>query len=271
VHGLSPRKRFGQNFLVREDLAERIVEHARLKPDDVVVEIGPGAGALTPRIAARVRRVIAVEKDRGLAALLQEELSELPRIEIVQADFLEFDVAAAARAHDVDRVTIVGNIPYNITTPIIERIFDQRDAIHGAVLLVQKEYAERLAAAAGTPEYGSLTVFVRYHALLEPLMTIRPAAFWPQPDVDSMLVRFILRDHPPVQVPDEALFFRIVRGSFQMRRKQLTSTLEAALEVDRETVARICRQAGIASERRGETLTIDDFARLARAAADHLA
>jgi len=142
--------------------------------------------------------------------------------------------------------------------------------VRGAVLLVQKEYAERLAAAPGTAEYGSLTVFVRYHALLEPLMSIRAAAFWPQPDVDSMLVRFILRDHPPVQVPDEALFFRIVRGSFQMRRKQLTSTLEAALGVDRDTVASICRQAGIASERRGETLSIDEFAKLARAAADRL-
>jgi 16S rRNA (adenine1518-N6/adenine1519-N6)-dimethyltransferase len=270
ARGLSPRRRFGQNFLVREDLAERIVDSARLQPDDVVVEIGPGAGALTPRLAVRARHVIAVEKDRGLAELLDEELRELPRIEIVQADFLEFDVAAAARAHDVDRVAIVGNIPYNITTPIIERIFEQKAAIRGAVLLVQKEYAERLAAAAGTPEYGSLTVFVRYHALLEPLMTIRANAFWPEPDVDSMLVRFQLRDHPPVQVPDESLFFRIVRGSFQMRRKQLTSTMEAALDVDRDTVARICRQAGIAAERRGETLTIDDFARLTRAAADHL-
>jgi len=270
ARGLSPRRRFGQNFLVSDDLAGRIVDHARLKPDDVVVEIGPGAGALTPMIAARAARVIAVEKDRGLAELLDEELRELPRIEIVQADFLEFDIAAVARAHDVDRVTIVGNIPYNITTPIIERIFEQKAAVRGAVLLVQKEYAERLAAAPGTAEYGSLTVFVRYHALLEPLMSIRAAAFWPQPDVDSMLVRFILRDHPPVQVPDEALFFRIVRGSFQMRRKQLTSTLEAALGVDRDTVASICRQAGIASERRGETLSIDEFAKLARAAADRL-
>jgi 16S rRNA (adenine1518-N6/adenine1519-N6)-dimethyltransferase len=268
--GLSPRKRFGQNFLIREDLAERIVEYARVQPDDVVVEIGPGGGALTPLIALRARHVVAVEKDLGLAAFLREELGELPRIQIVEADFLEFDVAAVAREHAAGQVAIVGNIPYNITTPIIERIFEQRAAIRGAVLLVQKEYAERLAAAAGTPEYGSLTLFVRYHALLEPLMTIKSTAFWPQPDVDSMLVRFILREHPPVVVPDEARLFRIIRGSFQMRRKQLLNTLEESLGVNKEIVGRICRQAGVVPVRRGETLTLDEFARLARAAEDHL-
>jgi 16S rRNA (adenine1518-N6/adenine1519-N6)-dimethyltransferase len=270
ARGLSPRKRFGQNFLVRDDVAERIVEHGHVRPDDVVVEIGPGAGALTPLLAQRARQVVAVEKDRGLAELLREELAELPRTEIVEADFLEYDVAEAAQRHGAERVAIVGNIPYNITTPIIERIFEQRAAIRSAVLLVQHEYAQRLAAAAGTPEYGSLTVFVRYHALLEPLMTVRAASFWPRPDVDSMLVRFILRDHPPVAVPSEELLFRIVRGSFQMRRKQLANTLEESLGVDKRTVASIGRQAGISTERRGETLTLDEFARLSRAAADHL-
>ena len=270
MRGLSPRKRFGQNFLIRDDIAERIVESARLRDDDVVVEIGPGAGALTPLLSQRVRQVVAVEKDIGLAELLREELGELPRIAIVQADFLEFDIAAAAREHGAEQVAIVGNIPYNITTPIIERIFEQRAVIRSAVLLVQKEYAERLAAAADTPEYGSLTLFVRYHALLEPLMTIKSGAFWPRPDVDSMLVRFTLREHPPVVVPDEALLFRIIRGSFQMRRKQLLNTLEESLGVNKEVVARLCRQAGIVPARRGETLTLDEFARLARAAEDHL-
>ncbi len=269
ARGLAPRKRFGQNFLIRDDLAERIVEHGHLRPDEVVVEIGPGAGALTPHIARRVRNVVAVEKDAGLAALLTEELNELPRTRIVEADFLEFDVAAVAREYDVPRVMIVGNIPYPITTPIIERIFEQQSVIRGAVLLVQKEYADRLAAAAGTPAYGALTLFVRYHALLEPLMSVKASAFWPRPGVDSMLVRFILREHPPVTVPDEAQLFRIIRGSFHMRRKQLLNTLEDSLGVGKKVAAGISRQAGIAPERRGETLTLEEFARLARAAADH--
>jgi len=268
--GLSPRRRFGQNFLVRDDIAERIVEHCHLHPDDVVVEIGPGTGALTPRIAGRVARVIAVEKDRGLVELLHEELAGFPRIEIVSGDFLEFDLERAARDAGVAKVAVVGNIPYNITTPIIEHIFEQKASVRSAVLLVQKEYAERLGAAAGTPAYGSLTLFTRYNALLEPLMRLKPSAFWPRPDVDSMLVRFFMRDHPPVDVPGEALLFRIIRGSFQMRRKQLMNTLSEALGLDKDKVERLCRHAGIAPQRRGETLTLEEFARLARAAADYV-
>lgn len=265
--GLAPRKRFGQSFLIREELADRIVEHSRLRDDDVGVEIGPGAGALTHRIASRVRHLIAVEKDVGLAEYLREEFAEWSRVEIVEGDFLEFDLAAAAAAHGVERVAVVGNIPYNVTTPILEHILAHRRAVRSAVLLVQKEYAERLAAAAGTPEYGSLTLFVRYHALLEPLMNVRASAFWPRPEVDSMLVRFFLRDRPPVEVPSEALLFRIVRGAFHMRRKQLANTLEESLGLPRERVDAVCRHAGIDGRRRGETLTLEEFAKLARAAA----
>jgi 16S rRNA (adenine1518-N6/adenine1519-N6)-dimethyltransferase len=269
ARGLSPRKRFGQNFLVRADLAERIVSHSHLDANDVVVEIGPGAGALTLHVASRVRRLIAIEKDDGLAEMLREQLAEAPGLEILHADFLEVDLAALAREHGAPKLKVVGNIPYNVTTPILERIFEQRAVISSAVLLVQKEYAERLAAPAGTPEYGSLTLFARYHAVLEPLMTLRAAAFWPRPDVDSMLVRFFLREEPPVDVPDEALLFRIIRGSFQMRRKTLLNTLEAALDLPKERIERLSRQARIDPGRRGETLTLDEFARLARAAADH--
>jgi 16S rRNA (adenine1518-N6/adenine1519-N6)-dimethyltransferase len=264
--GLAPLKRMGQNFLVREDLAARIVDHCRLQEDDVAVEIGPGTGALTARLAARARTLIAVEKDAGLAALLREELAEVPQLELVEGDFLDFDLPAAARAHGVERVVLVGNIPYNITTPVLERIFEQKRAVKAAVLLVQKEYAERLAAAAGTPEYGSLTLFARYHALLDPLLAVRASAFWPRPDVDSTLVRFLLREQPPVEA-DEALLFRIIRGAFHMRRKQLANTLEATFALGREGIERLCRMAGIDGRRRGETLTLEEFARLARAAA----
>ena len=153
---------------------------------------------------------------------------------------------------------------------MIERLFEQHGVVRVAVLLVQKEYAQRLAAAAGTPEYGSLTLFTRYHALLEPLMTLSSGSFWPRPDVDSMLVRFFMRDEPPVQVPSEALLFRIIRGSFQMRRKQLINTIEESLGISKDKVERLCRHAGIVPTRRGETLTLDEFAKLARAAADYV-
>jgi len=265
--GLAQRRKLGQNFLVREDIAERIAEHSRLRDDDVAIEIGPGLGALTSRIAHRVRRLVAIEKDAGYAAILREQFAGVPQVEIVEGDVLESDLGAIARANGVEKLAIAGNIPYNITTPILEWLFAGRAHVRSAVLLVQKEYAERLAAAAGSREYGALTLFARYHALLEPLMTIRAAAFWPRPDVDSMLVRFFLRDHPPVDA-DEALLFCIIRGAFQMRRKQLGNTLEASLDLNRDQIERLARAAGIDPQRRGETLTLDEYARLARAAVE---
>jgi 16S rRNA (adenine1518-N6/adenine1519-N6)-dimethyltransferase len=268
--GMSPRRRFGQNFLIRPELAVRIVDHSHVQEDDVVVEIGPGTGALTATLASRARHLIAIEKDAGLAEFLREEFAEMPRVTIEEGDFLAVDLAAIAARHGAQKLLVAGNIPYNITTPVIERIFEQRAVVRVAVLLVQKEYAERLAAAAGTPEYGSLTLFARYHALLEPLMNVRASAFWPRPDVDSMLVRFFMRDEPPVQVPSEALLFRIIRGSFQMRRKQLVNTIEESLGISKDKVERLCRHAGIVPTRRGETLTLDEFAKLARAAADYV-
>ncbi|MCC6653012.1 MAG: ribosomal RNA small subunit methyltransferase A [Candidatus Eisenbacteria bacterium] len=264
ARGLSPRKRFGQNFLIQPDLCQRIADHCHLREDDIAVEIGPGAGALTNRIASRVQKLIAVEKDMGLAEYLREEFAEHPRVEIVEGDFLEFSLTAVAEKHGVNKIAVVGNIPYNITTPILERLFEQRAVVRSAVLLVQKEYAQRLAAAAGSPEYGALTLFARYHALLEPLMTLKAASFWPRPDVDSMLVRVMIREKPPVEAP-EKLLFRIIRASFQQRRKQLTSTLANALGRESEFVAAVGAQANIDLKRRGETLTLEEFARLARA------
>jgi 16S rRNA (adenine1518-N6/adenine1519-N6)-dimethyltransferase len=268
ARGLAPRKRWGQNFLVREDLAARIVDHCHVKEDDVVVEIGPGAGALTPMLARRARHVIAVEKDAGLAEYLREELGALPRLEVVEGDFLEFDLGAAARSRGTEQLAVVGNIPYHITTPILLHLFEQRAAVRVAVLLVQKEYAERLGAAADTPAYGALTLYARYHAQLEPLMHVRASAFWPRPEVDSTLVRFFMRPVPPVDIPSQELLFRIVRGAFQQRRKQLGNTLMGALEADRQRVTSLCRAARVDARRRGETLTLEEFARLAWAAVE---
>ncbi len=269
ARGLAPRKRLGQNFLVRQDLALRIVDHCHLRPDDVAIEIGPGAGALTLHLARAARQVVAVEKDRGLAELLREELAHVPHLALIEGDVLEMDPAQIASAHGAKQVVVVGNIPYNITTPILEWLFDHRSAVRSAVLMVQKEYAARLAAAAGSPEYGSLTLFARYHALLEPLMTVRASAFWPRPEVDSMLVRFLMRDRPPVEA-DPALLFRVIRGSFQMRRKQLANVLEEVLGAPKPKLERLGRHAGIDLRRRGETLTLEEFAKLARAAEDSL-
>lgn len=267
LYGVRPRKRWGQNFLIRESVAERIVDAAGIQDDQVVVEIGPGAGALTGLLAGRARKVLAVERDRGLAALLRDELGGWPKVRVLEADVLETDFRALAVESDARKLVVVGNLPYSITTPILSHLIDQRAVVEHLVFLVQREYAARLAAAADTPDYGSLTVYARYYLTLEPLFIVPPGAFWPKPEVESTLVRARFRTRPPVEVPDEERLFEIVRASFGQRRKSLRNSLATAFEGDKERTLRVLRIAGIAAGRRGETLELEEFAKLARAEA----
>jgi 16S rRNA (adenine1518-N6/adenine1519-N6)-dimethyltransferase len=265
AYGIRPRKRWGQNFLVRPAVAERIVDACVLSSDSAVVEIGPGTGALTGFLAAQARQVVAVERDPRLAALLRDELGDWAKVHILEADFLELDLRALALEMDAGKFFVVGNLPYSITTPILTRLIELRSVLEAAVILVQREYAARLAAAAGSPDYGSLTVYARFYLTLEPLFHVPPSAFWPKPEVESTLVRVRFRSRPPVEVPDEERFFELVRAAFGQRRKTLNNALALAYEGDRERAARVLRLARIPGARRGETLEIDDFARLARA------
>jgi 16S rRNA (adenine1518-N6/adenine1519-N6)-dimethyltransferase len=235
-----------------------------LSGDEVVLEIGPGAGALTGLLAQRARHVVGVEFYEGLVALLREDLGEWSRVEIVQGDILELDLESLCERLGVERVTVVGNVPYSITTPILEWLIDHRARIATAQMLVQREYAARLAAAPGSADYGSLTVFTRFYLRLEPLFHVPPSAFWPRPLVDSTVVRVRFRAEPPVEVPDEARFFAIVRAAFGQRRKTLTNALLPLYGDDRSRVARLLHAARIAGERRGETLDLEEFARIAR-------
>ena len=264
ARGIKPRKKWGQNFLTRPEIAQKIVDAAGLTADDVVLEIGPGAGALTGLLAQRARHVVAVEFDEGLADLLDEDLGELPRLSIVRGDILEVALADVASGHGAQKIVVVGNVPYAITTPILEWLILQRAHVAHGVVLVQREYAARLAAAPGTPDYGSLTVFARYYLRLEPLFHVPPGAFWPKPLVDSTLVRLRFRSEAPVEVPDEERLFTIVRASFSQRRKTLANALLALYGGDRQRVARLLRAAHVAGNRRGETLDLEDFARIAR-------
>ena len=261
ARGIKPRKKWGQNFLVRPEIAQKIVDAASVTAADLVVEIGPGAGALTGLLAQRARHVVAVEFDHGLVDLLKEDLGDLARISIVQADILDLDLAEITKG---EKAVIVGNVPYAITTPILEWLIAQRAHVAHGIVLVQKEYAARLAAAPGTEDYGSLTVFARYYLRLEPLFHVPPGAFWPKPLVDSTLVRLRFRAEPPVEVPDEERLFTIVRASFSQRRKTLTNALQELYGGDKQRVERLLRAAHIAGGRRGETLDLEEFARIAR-------
>lgn len=264
-YGVRPRKRWGQNFLIRDQIAERIVDASRVQDDQVVVEIGPGTGALTGHLAARARKVVAIEKDRRLAALLRDDLGDWSKIKILESDFLEVDLNALALEEDVESLTIVGNIPYSITTPILTRLIESRDVLESALVLVQREYALRLAAAAGTPDYGSLTVYARFFLTLDPLFVVPPSAFWPRPEVESRLIRIRFRRRPPIHIPDETRFFALVRAGFGQRRKTLANALADAYDGDKPLAGRVLKAAGIAPGRRGETLDLEEFGQLARA------
>ncbi|MGH7725646.1 MAG: 16S rRNA (adenine(1518)-N(6)/adenine(1519)-N(6))-dimethyltransferase RsmA [Candidatus Eiseniibacteriota bacterium] len=264
VRGIKPRKKWGQSFLTRPEIARNIVEAVPLTGDELVVEIGPGAGALTGLLAQRAARVVAIEFDEGLAELLTEDLAEVSRIEIVRSDIRDIRLADICARTGYERATVVGNIPYSITTPILEWLIEERSRIAGAVVLVQKEYADRLAAAPDTEDYSSLTIFARYYMRLEPLFHVPPGAFWPRPAVDSTLIRLRFRSEPPVEVPDETRLFEIVRAAFGQRRKTLANALLPLYEHDRGRVERLLRSAHVAGNRRGETLDLEEYARIAR-------
>lgn len=266
AQGLRPRKRWGQNFLVDRGSLDRIADGASLAPSDHVLEIGPGLGALTRSLAARSAQVHAVEIDPLLEPILQATVGELPNVSVTIQDFLDLDLGAflADRLGD-RRGVVVANIPYYITTPIIERLLDHKAMIRRIVLLVQLEVAQRLAAQAGADAYGSLSVYVQYHAEVRILGKVSRRVFLPPPEVDSAVISLELRDHGAVDVADEELLFRLVRAAFSQRRKTVANAIAAGMSCPREIAGAALEAAGIDPGARGETLGLPDYARLCNA------
>ena len=261
-HGLRAKKSWGQNFLHDERVVERIVASAALTPEDVVVEIGAGTGALTRRLAARGCRVKAVERDPDLIPLLQAELGAHGNVEIVAADALGFDFAAAAQAAGRP-VVVLGNLPYQITSPLLFRIIAAAAAgavVKRAVLMVQKEVAERIAARPGSKIYGRLSVMVQAVADAAVLFHVGPGAFIPQPTVTSTVFALTPRASRIAGVEGQ-LFAAVVRAAFAGRRKMLRRSLEPAFGA--ATASAALTAAAIAGTRRAEELTVEEFARLA--------
>ncbi|MFQ6133042.1 MAG: 16S rRNA (adenine(1518)-N(6)/adenine(1519)-N(6))-dimethyltransferase RsmA [Armatimonadota bacterium] len=260
-HGLRPLKRLGQHFLVDEGVGRDIVEAAGIGPQDCVLEIGPGAGALTELLAARARRVVAVEVDRGLAAALADHAQSWG-VELLHADFLELDLAETCAD---GRWVLVGNLPYYITTPLLERAFEQAGRWRLAVVTVQEEVAERLLAEPGSRQYGALTLFARYHAEVEVVRRVPPQAFYPSPGVHSTVLR--LRFAGPTVDADREALLAVTRGALAQRRKTVLNSLAGSgrIGLDREDLRAALADAGIEPGRRGETLSLEEFAALARA------
>ena len=267
-HDLRPRRRFGQNFLVDGNILAKIVAAGQVQPGDCVLEIGAGLGVLTLALAEAVTlsgRVVALEIDRGLLPALAETAGLLPQVAIVPGDAMTLDwpVFLTAQFGGLP-VRAIANIPYNITSPLLAILLEQK-RFACIVLLVQKEVAARLAAKAGTPDYGALSVFAQFHALVETVGIVSRRVFYPPPDVDSAIVRLTPYASPPVAVSDETLFFAIVRAAFGQRRKALLNALsgDPALGWTREQASAALAAAAIDPGRRGETLTLAEFARLA--------
>ncbi len=260
-HGLRPKKSWGQNFLTDDRVIDRIVTSAGITPDDVVVEIGAGLGALTGRLARTGAQVQAVERDPDLVPILTRELEPFPSVRIVAGDAMTFDLESAARAAGRPLV-VLGNLPYQITTPLLFRIVAAGDAIARAVLMVQREVAERIVANPGGKIYGRLSVMVQAFAEVKIAFHVGAGSFLPQPNVTSSVFSLTPRAQPKVAAADRAMFAAVVRAAFAGRRKMLRRSLEAGFACP---ASEVLAAADIAGTRRAEELSVDEFAAIARA------
>jgi 16S rRNA (adenine1518-N6/adenine1519-N6)-dimethyltransferase len=265
-HGLHPKKRLGQHFLIDGNLRDRIVQAAGVHADESVLEIGPGLGTLTQALASTAKHVVAVEVDPAMVAVLGETVAHLPNVAIVAGDFLKLPWLEWAReTFGAGPVAVVANVPYYITTPILTTILEAPGPVVRLVVMVQREVADRLMAAPGSDAYGSLSVLARLRAEVTMPLKVSRHVFLPPPEVDSAVVRLDLRPHPEVRAEEEPAFFRVSRAAFEQRRKTLLNALTGAGGFPREEAHAALEATGLSPTLRGETLDVPDFARLARA------
>jgi 16S rRNA (adenine1518-N6/adenine1519-N6)-dimethyltransferase len=262
--GLRPKKSLGQHFLLHPHQARRIVDALDATPRDVVVEIGPGLGALTVLLAETAREVVALEVDAFLADYLRRELfAAAPHVRIIKEDVLKFDLAGLSREAG-QALKVAGNLPYHITSPLLFKLIEEKAAVARAVLMVQEEVGERLLARPGGKDYGILSVLAQYHFTLERLFSLSPANFYPPPQVRSVVLR-LNPGHPDPRARDESLFRRVVKTAFAKRRKTLKNTLAAqagAFGLQPEELLAMVQEAGIDPGRRAETLSVAHFVEL---------
>ncbi|WP_028551899.1 16S rRNA (adenine(1518)-N(6)/adenine(1519)-N(6))-dimethyltransferase RsmA [Paenibacillus sp. UNC451MF] len=265
-HGFTLKKSLGQNFLIDPNILNKIVTAAGLDASKGALEIGPGIGALTQQLAKIAGRVVAVEIDQRLLPLLEETLSPYPQASVVHGDVLKVDLKELFEQNlaGYSQVSVVANLPYYITTPIIMKLLEEKLPLENIVVMIQKEVAERMSAKPGGKEYGSLSIAVQYYCEPEIVTIVPHTVFIPQPNVDSAVIKLKVRSQPPVELEDEAFFFEVVHASFVQRRKTINNNL-ASRFFTKETKGQleaILLEAGIEPSRRGETLSIQEFARL---------
>ncbi|MGN0336695.1 MAG: 16S rRNA (adenine(1518)-N(6)/adenine(1519)-N(6))-dimethyltransferase RsmA [Lachnospiraceae bacterium] len=260
------QKKFGQNFLIDTHVLERIISEAGVTKDDFVVEIGPGIGTMTQYLCEAAGAVAVVEIDKNLIPILHDTLSEYDNVEIINQDILKVDIAALAEERNGGKpIKVVANLPYYITTPIIMGLFESHVPIESITVMVQKEVADRMQCGPGSKDYGALSLAVQYYAKPEIVANVPPNCFMPRPNVGSAVIRLTRHEKPPVEVTDERLMFRLIRASFNQRRKTLVNGLKNAsdLSFSKEQIEAAIEAIGQPPTIRGEALTLEQFAQLA--------
>ena len=259
------QKKFGQNFLIDTHVLSKIITAAGVTKDDMVLEIGPGIGTMTQYLAEAAGKVVAVEIDRNLLPILQETLADYDNVKVIHADVLSLDLEKLVQEENGGRpIKVVANLPYYITTPIIMALFEQHVPLANVTVMVQKEVAARMKSGPGSKDYGALSLAVQYYAEPYIVANVPCNCFMPRPNVDSAVIRLTRYEEPPVQVKDEKMLFKIIRASFNQRRKTLQNGLNNSSELNftKDQIAAAIAAAGFSPSVRGEALTLEQFARL---------
>ena len=264
-YGFVFQKRFGQNFLIDTRVLDRIIEASEITKDDFVLEIGPGIGTMTQYLADAAREVTAVEIDDALIPILQDTLKEWDNVSVIHGDILKTDIRKIADEKNQGRpIKVVANLPYYITTPIIMGLFESHVPVDSITVMVQKEVADRMQTGPGSKDYGALSLAVQYYAKPEIVANVPPNCFMPRPKVGSAVIRLTRHQNPPVQAKDEKLMFRLIRASFNQRRKTLQNGLynSSELRIPKEKTVAALEEMGLTPTIRGEKLSLEEFAKL---------
>lgn len=262
------QKKFGQNFLIDSNVLESIIRGAEITKDDFVLEIGPGIGTMTQYLCEAARQVVAVEIDKMLIPILEDTLSEYDNVEVINQDVLKVDIKSLAEEKNNGKpIKVVANLPYYITTPIIMGLFESGVPIDSITIMVQKEVADRMQTGPGSKDYGALSLAVQYYATAKVILNVSATCFMPRPNVDSAVIKLTRHKEPTVNVADEKLMFKIIRASFNQRRKTLVNGLKNSPELSfsKEQIVKAIEKIGKPETIRGEALTLEEFAELANA------
>lgn len=260
------QKKFGQNFLIDTHVLDKIIDASGVTEDDFVLEIGPGIGTMTQYLCERAREVVAVEIDKNLIPILSDTLKNYSNVTVINEDILKLDICKLAEEKNQGKpIKVVANLPYYITTPIIMGLFESHVPIDSITIMVQKEVADRMQVGPGTKDYGALSLAVQYYAKPQILLNVPASCFMPRPNVDSAVIQLTRYEKPPVEVKDEHLMFRLIRASFNQRRKTMTNSVgnSPELSVSKEQMAAALEKCGLSATVRGEALTLAQFAELA--------